>query len=59
MSTYSQLTKLQEKYQSELESVKEGQVDNHTVQLLERIVQDLNEVSTYASWEEYPEDMGR
>jgi len=59
MSTYSKLRDLQNQYQEELNTRKEDGKTGDNVKLLERIVKDLGEVSTYASWSEFPEDMGR
>jgi len=59
MSTYSKLRDLQNQYQEELNTRKEDGQSGDNVKLLERIVKDLGEVSTYASWDEFPEDMGR
>lgn len=59
MSTYRKLRELQDKYQEELnERLEVGESDN-TIDLLQRVIKDISDVATDASWQEFPEDMGR
>lgn len=59
MSTHSKLRELTDKYESELNELKSNGETGKAVEVLESFLNDLEEVETYASWSEFPEDMGR
>lgn len=59
MSTYSKLRELRSKYEKELIERNENGEQGDTIDLLERVIKDITEVETYASWDEFPEVMGR
>lgn len=54
MSTFGKLRTLETKYNKKLKELRASGDNNNSTDVLEQLLEEISEVSTYASWENTP-----